>query len=446
MSAIDPQFAADFTDRYAPYLNPQPEVNSFREFARFVPAAQRSGRQFRGPMQSSISHGVTIDITGTAYALNAARPAGEQEYILDGPDLLVRETFPYSAALKASNGVSKDGQSAAYWEPMDKVMMTMMRGIDHYTEIAMMFGPGSGATILSDIGELAANPQPTGALNWNAGPLIALTALSWAPGIWNNSGDGGNVAGGMLIDVMNSAGTATVATNIPVQSIGDPALCRIQLKAGGTGASLPVAGQRIIPAGWFGKGCAGVQGWLQNTGTLANINAATNWFWRARQFSAGNAKMTRAKVLQICAKLFPNGAKNGLVSFCNAHTFADLAEETSTPAQSGGQWFENGAETRIQGAANLQYISPVGKVEVRVHEYMKQGFQFFLEPGSTVRIGAADTTIRGSNGSEGFFLELPNNAGSEMRVTSQQAPFMKFPARSALAFNIVSDGQDLPSP
>src|SRR3990172_1835013 len=339
MSAIDSQFAADFTDRYAPYLNPQPEVNSFREFARFVPAAQRSGRQFRGPMQSSISHGVTIDGTGTAYALNAARPAGEQEYILDGPDLLVRETFPYSAALKASNGVSKDGQSAAYWEPMDKVMMTMMRGIDHYTEIAMMFGPGSGATILSDIGELAANRQPTGALNWNAGPLIALTALSWAPGIWNNSGDGGNVAGGMLIDVMNSAGTATVATNIPVQSIGDPALCRIQLKAGGTGASLPVAGQRIIPAGWFGKGCAGVQGWLQNTGTLANINAATNWFWRARQFRAGNAKMTRAKVLQICAKLFPNGAKNGLVSFGSSQTFADLAEETSAPSASGGPWF-----------------------------------------------------------------------------------------------------------
>src|SRR3990172_11680905 len=105
MSAIDSQFAADFTDRYAPYLNPQPEVNSFREFARFVPAAQRSGRQFRGPMQSSISHGVTIDITGTAYALNAARPAGEQEDILDGPDLLLGGTVPFTPRPKGGSGV-----------------------------------------------------------------------------------------------------------------------------------------------------------------------------------------------------------------------------------------------------------------------------------------------------------------------------------------------------
>jgi len=443
MSAIDSQFAADFTDRYAPYLNPQPEVNSFREFARFVPAAQRSGRQFRGPMQSSISHGVTIDITGTAYALNAARPAGEQEYILDGPDLLMRETFPYSAALKASNGVSKDGQSAAYWEPMDKVMMTMMRGIDHYTELAMMFGPGSGATILADIGVVATTPVFAGTgPNYGSAthPLVQLTRNTWAPCIWNNSGNGGNVAGGMLVDIMNSAGTATVETNVAIENVGDPALCQVQMFKAASAVAV-ATGQRIIPAGWFGKGCAGVQGWLQNTGTLANINAATNWFWRARQFNAAGA-MTRAKVLQICAKLFPNGAKKGLVGFGSSQTFADLAEETSAPSASGGQWFENGAQTRVQGAANLEYISPVGKVEIRVHEYMKQGFMFFLEPGTTVRIGAADTTIRGSNGSEGFFLELPNNAGSEMRVTSQQAPFIRFPARCAIATGINNAGDD----
>ena len=72
MSSIDPQFAYDLTDRYAPYLNPLPEVNSFREFARFVPNAQRSGRQFRGPLQSAISHGQTIDTTGTVPEVESA--------------------------------------------------------------------------------------------------------------------------------------------------------------------------------------------------------------------------------------------------------------------------------------------------------------------------------------------------------------------------------------
>lgn len=441
MSAIDPQFAADFTDRYAPYLNPLPEVNSFREFARFVPNAQRAGRQFRGPIQSAISHGVTIDITGTAYALNAARPAGEQEYILDAPDILLRETFPYSAMLKASNGVSKDGQAAAYWAPLDKVMMTMLRGIDHYTEIAMLFGPGSGSTILCDIGQLRNTSfLVSGGPNWNASPLVALTAASWAPGLWNNAGNGGNASGGMLVDILNSAGTAVVASNCNVVGVGDPALCQLQFGTNGSNVAV-AADQRIVPAGWYQKACAGVQGWLQNTGTLANINALTNVFWRSRQFGSTGTP-TRAKILQVCAKLFANGAKNGLVGFVNAHTFADLAEETSVPTSSGGQWFENGAETRVQGATKLEYLSPVGKVEIRLHEYQKQGVAFFLEPGQTVRIGAADTTVRGAQGGEGFFLELPNNAGSEVRCTSQQAPFIRYPYRTAIMTGIVSAGWD----
>jgi hypothetical protein len=444
VSSIDPQFAADFTDRYAPYLNPLPEVNSFREFARFVPNAQRAGRQFRGPIQSAISHGITIDITGTAYALNAARPAGEQEYILDAPDILLRETFPYSAMLKASNGVSKDGQAAAYWAPLDKVMMTMLRGIDHYTEIAMLFGCGSGATILSDIGVVATTAVGAGTgPNYGSAthPLVQLTAQSWAAGLWNNAGNGGNSSGGMLVDIMNAAGTATVETGVAIEGVGDPALCQVQMFKTGSAVAV-TTGTRIVPAGWFQKSCAGVQGWLQNTGTLANISAATNVFWRPRQFSAGNAAMTRSKVLQICAKLFPNGATKGLVAFANAHTFADLAEETSVPTSAGGQWFENGAETRVQGATKLEYLSPVGKVEVRLHEYQKQGVMFFLEPGNTVRIGAADTTVRGAQGGEGFFLELPNNAGSEVRCTSQQAPFIRYPYRCAIATNITSTGQD----
>lgn len=443
MSSIDPQFSADFTDRYAPYLNPQPEVNSFREFARFVPAAQRSGRQFRGPIQSALSMGQTVDTSGTAYALNAARPAGEQEYILDGPDLLVRETFPYSAYLKASNGVSQSGDAAAYWQPMDKVMMTMMRGIDHFTEIMMLYGPGSGSTILADIGVVATTAVFAGTgPNYGSGthPIVQLTRNSWAPCIWNNSGNGGNSSGGMLVDILNSAGTATVETGVAIENVGDPSLCQVQMFKSGSAVAV-ATGQRVVPAGWYQKGAAGVQGWLQNTGTLANINAATQWFWRARQFNAGGA-MTRAKVLQICAKLFPNGATKGLVAFCSSQTFADLAEETSNPSSSGGQWFENGAQTRVQGAANLEYVSPVGKVEIRVHEYMKQGFMFFLEPGNTVRIGAADTTVRGANGGEGVFLELPNNAGSEMRVTSQQAPFIRYPARCAIATGINNAGDD----
>jgi hypothetical protein len=344
--------------------------------------------------------------------------------------------------LKGRNGTSLSGDAAAYWEPLDKVMMTLMRGAEFHNELDMLFGPGSGTTITADIGVVATTPQVGGPVNWNAAPLIQLTRQSWAAGIWNQAGDGGNTAGGMLIDVYNSAGDTLVASNIPVQGVGDPSLCQVKLKAGGTGASNPAAGQRIVAAGALGKACVGVQGILQNTGTFANINAANQIIWRARQFSSGNAKLTRAKILGGVAKLFPNGAKNGLVAFANANTFADLAEETNDPTKSGGQWWENGAETRIQGATKLVYLSPVGKVEIRLHEYMKQGLMPCLEAENTVRVGASDITFRGADGNEGFFLELPNNAGSEIRCLSQQAPLIKLPWRSCIFTGIVNDNDD----
>lgn len=442
MSSIDPAFAADFTDRYGEYLNPLPEVNSFREFARLVPPADRAGKQFRYPLQGSISHGVTLDITGTAYALNAARPAGELEAVLDGCDIALRDQIPYSAMLKGRNGASKDGNAAAYWEPLDKVMMTLLRGAEHYNEIAMMFGCGSGATIGADIGVIATTPVGAGTgPNYGSAthPLVQLTRASWAPGLWNNAGNGGNSSGGMLVDIMNAAGTATIETNVAVEGVGDPALCQVQMFKSGSAVAV-AATHRILPAGWFQKACLGVQGILQNVGTFAGISAATNNIWRARQFNAGAAAMTRARVLQIAAKLFPNGLKRGLVAFCSAQTFADLAEEphalTRWDSTSGA------IETKIQGSTKLEYISPAGRIEVRVHEYQKQGVMFFLEPDQTVRVGASDITFRGADGNEGFFLELPNNAGSEVRVLSQQAPLIKVPYRSAIAFNIANSGDD----
>jgi hypothetical protein len=442
MSAIDPAFAANFTIRYGDYLNPMPEVNSFREFMRLVPPTDRAGKEFHYPIQSAISHGQTLDITGTAYALNAARSPAQLEAVLDGCDIALRETLPYSAMLKGNNGASKSGDSAAYWQPFDYIMMTLLRGAEHYNELALMYGPGPGATIASDIGVIATTAVFAGTgPNFGSAthPIVQITRASWASGLWNNSGSGGNATGGMLVDILNAAGTATVETNVQVEGVVDPQLCQVQMFKTGSAVAV-AAGQRILPAGWYNKCCLGTQGILQNTGTFAGISAATNPIWRARQFPIAGA-MTRARVLQIAAKLFPNGLKKGLVAFANSQTFADLAEETHTLTrwnESSGQ----GVETKVQGTTKLTYISPVGQIEVRVHEFMKQGAMFFLEPDMSVRVGASDINFRGADGRGELFLELPNNAGSELRCISQQAPLLLQPYRNAIATGITNTGDD----
>ena len=445
MSAIDPQFAADFTDRYAPFLNPLPEVNSFREFLKFCASSDRSGKQFRYPVQAAISHGMTVDKTGTAFALKAARPGVELEAILDGTDLIMRETFPYSAMLKARNGVSLSGDAAAYWDPMDKVMMTLLRGMEHYNELMLMYGPGPDATGLSNIGVIATTPVFGGTgPNWGSAthPIVQLTQASWAAGIWNNMGSGGGAGSGALVDVYQSNHTTLVVADVQVEGIVDASLCQVQMFKSGSAVAV-AAGHVIVPQDWLSKTSVGVGGILRNTGTFANISAASNPFWRSRSINLGGATaLSTDKFLAICAKLMSNGGqKNGLVAWANPIVFNDIVKGTNDQTR----WINSSGETnevKTQGTNELQFLTAVGTVTMKRHEYMKQGEVWLLEPETSIRIGASDITFRGANGNEGFFLELAGNAGSEVRAMSQQAALLTCPYHNGLIYGILSPNAD----
>lgn len=440
MSAVDPQFAADFTDRYAPYLNPLPQQNSFREFLKFAASKDRSGKQFRYPIQSAISHGQTSDKTGTAFALNAARPGAEQEAILDGTDLIVRETFPYSALMKARNGTSLQGDAAAYWDPMDKVMMTTLRAMELYNELMLMWGPGPAATGLSNIGVIATTPVFAGTgPNYNSAthPIVQLTAASWAAGIWNTMGAGGGAGSGALVDIYQADMTTLRAANIQIEGVVDPSLCQVQMT--GASAAAVTATDVIVPKGWISTSSVGVGGILRNAGTFANVSAATNPFWRARQFSAFGP-MTANKFLATTAKLMPNGGDKGLTAWCHPVVFSDLVAETVNSTR----WLNSSGDNKVktQGADTLQFITAVGTCTLKRHSYMKQGEMWLLEPETAMRIGASDITFRGANGNEGFFLELAGNAGSEIRAMSQQAALLTVPCHNALVQGITSSNFD----
>ena len=445
MSAIDPQFAADFTNRYADYLNPLPEVNSFREYLKFVPTSDRSGAQYVYPVQAAISQGQTADKSGTAFTINAARPGVELQAILDGTDLIMRETFPYSAMLKARNGVSLQGDAAAYWDPMDKVMYTVMRGMEHYNELMLMYGCGTGSTMLCDIGVIAAVPVAPGTgPNYNSAtkPIVQLTADSWAAGIWNNMGSGGTTGSGALVDIYQSNGTTLRIADVVVDGVTDASQCRVQMY--GSGAVAVTAGDRIVPKGWVSNSSAGVEGILKNTGTFANISAGINPFWKARQQAVGGA-LTSSNFISYCSKLMPNGGSGSLTAFINPVVFADIVAGTINNTR----WIngDSGGENRVkrQGADVLQFMTATGVVTLKRHEYMKQGQCWVLMDDEAVRVGASDITFRGANGNEGFFLELTNQAGSEIRAISQQAALLTCPYHNLILTGITSANFDTPS-
>ena len=414
-----------------------------REFLKFAKSSDRSGKQFRYPVQSAISHGQTSDRTGTAFALNAARPGTEQEAILDGTDLIVRETFPYSAMLKARNGTSLQGDAAAYWDPMDKVMMTTLRAMELYNELMLMWGPGSTTTALSDIGVIATTPV-FGGTGPNYGsathPIVQLTQASWAAGIWNNMGAGGGAGSGALVDIYQSNGITLRVADVQIEGVVNPQLCQVQMFKSGD-ATAVTAGDRIIPKGWVNTSSVGVGGILRNTGTFANISAATNPFWRARSIDLAATAMTASKFLAITAKLMSNGGENGLTAWCNPIVFSDLVDATVNNTRwINGQNGDN--KVKMQGADTMQFMTAVGTCTLKRHSYMKQGEMWLLEPETCMRIGASDITFRGANGNEGFFLELASSAGSEIRAMSQQAALLTVPYHNAIVTGILSPNAD----
>jgi hypothetical protein len=190
--AIDPLLQANFRQRYDGYLDPLPEENTIADFAEFVPAEARAGNTYNFPLQASLEHGQTADITGLAYALNAARDSEMVNATLDGADLALVANVAYSSMLRGRNGANKGpgGSGGAYWQPFDLKIELMMKSMELYRELALLYGPGTGTSIAGSIGTLDATPiTPGGGANLGVatnGVTARISAASWAPGIWNN--------------------------------------------------------------------------------------------------------------------------------------------------------------------------------------------------------------------------------------------------------------------
>jgi len=409
----------DYKQRYGDFTNPLPEENTIADYFSFVPQDQRPGNKFNFPVVVSNEHGQTADVSGTAFTLASAIDSVLQNAQLDGATLALVGNIPYDVTFRGRNGAGNGNNGGAFRSAFELKTSLMMQSIEFYREISLMYGCGATTTIASDIGVFSA----VSGANYAAPVLATISAASWAPGIWNNMI-------GALVDVYATNGLTLRDSGITVTAVNADTKVITLTKSGS--AVAPNVGDRIIPAGWNAKTCVGVESILTNTGTLFGISAATYPMWKAIQFAAGGA-LSRAKILGMMARLFPNGLDQGGKLFVSAPTFADLAEEADALQRFTG----NTDEVKRQGANNLEYKSPAGNVNVALHKYMKYGEAMFFPSGIGKRVGSTDITFRGE-GQDWFFLELPTQAGCQLRCMSNQAPVLRIPYRCAIVTGIVN--------
>lgn len=419
---------ANFKRRYGSFINPLPSDNTIAEFAKFVQQDRRPGENYNFPVKVGNEHGQTANVDGTAFALNTAIDSQLQNAQLDGATLALVGNVPYDVAFKSNNGAGEGSNGGAFMRAFDLKIQSLMESMEFYRELSLLYGCGTAAAAAANIGVV--NASVSGA-NLAAPQVINLTRASWAPGIWNMYING-------LVDVYQSNGTTLRDSSVTVQTV-DPTNCRLTLFKTAS-AQTVAANDIIVPAGWRTKSCYGLQALLENTGTILNINAATYPMWKSVQYAAGGS-LSRAKLLQMAARMYPNGIRGGGKLFVSGMTFAELAEEADALQRYTG----NVDEVKRQGAESLLYKSPIGNIEVAVHGFFKQGFAMFFKSSVVKRVGSTDVTFRGDGPNDWFFLELPSNAGYQLRVMSNQAPVMEIPYHCAIISGITNTGDVVPA-
>lgn len=411
----------NYKQQYGAIENPIPEENTIADWFGFIPQNQRPGLAFNVPIIMSLEHGITADVSGTAFSFRAARDSVMKNAQVDGSTLAMIGNIPYDVTFRSRNGAKDGSGGGAFRSAFELKTMLMSQSHEFYRELSMLYGPGSTSTIACDIGVLA---SVTGTnLGTGTGNTTVITAASWSAGIWNHMQNA-------QVDIIASNGSTVRATDVDVSGVQPDTKSLLLFKSGST--YLPVAGDRLVPAGWLGKSCIGLEAIMKNTGTMFLIDANLYPSWKVVQHSAGSGQLTRAKLSGLAAKLFPNGSRKGGRLFTGAPTFADMANELDDDQR----WISS-EEAKRTGTNNIQYKSPAGVIDVALHAYMKDGHAMYVPAGLGKRIGSTDITFRGE-GDEWFFHELDNNAGCQLRTFSNQAPFLRIPYQCAYIPNIVN--------
>ena len=172
----------------------------------------------------------------------------------------------------------------------------------------------------------------------------------------------------------------------------------------------------------------------QTSGTLMGIAQAANPLWRVNQSNAAGA-LSFEKVADGVAKAVGRGLAEKLTLHVHPRVFASMMpdfntlKDTSAPTATGkfkSRIFTTSSEVKKleHGVYGITFI--VGSVEVVLvaNPFIKIGHAFGVADGELMRCGSSDITYKiPGEEQEKYFHRLPDVAGLELRVFSDQALF-----------------------
>jgi hypothetical protein len=255
-----------------------------------------------------------------------------------------------------------------------------------------------------------------------------VSAATWAAGIW------AGLEGAKLEVVYATGATSrTGGTGVTVVSVTPSTRTIVVTPAVGAG-HLPTDLVYFFSAMVAGPTYAeslGLDAMCTGTGTIFNIATGTYQLYKANTYAVSGA-LTVTKILDGMLPAIGKGLMEDVVFLCSNKAFQGIVNPTIDPiAQAssanvkvGANVNQNRADKMVFGADNVEIRGYQGKITIIPHLFVKDGEAFAFPKKALKRVGASDITFNtpGSKGGE-FFLQLPSNAGYELRAYLNQALF-----------------------
>lgn len=379
----------------------RPDFTVLMSTVPFVGGSEKAGSELVWPIVTSREHGFTaLGQNGAISDLRKATKARTAQAKVVSYPFMGRTQIDNVSISRAKQGPQ------AFVNALEYKISNLQESFVILNEQELLYG-GAG---LGKIASVTASLDAVGDVG-----VITLDESEFADHIWIGCED---------MELESAAGKAKV--RVTGYDIEARTLSVVVVEAG----TALAAADLLHRSGFRGNVGPGLQAlFSQTTGTLLNVDQALNPLWRVNQ-AANTGLLSFEKVADAVAKAVGRGLAEKLTLHVHPLVFASLMPDFNTLKENGSQYksriFTTSSEVKKMehGVYGITFI--VGSVEVVLvaNPFIKIGHAFGVADGELMRCGSSDITYKiPGEEQEKYFHRLPDVAGLELRVFSDQALF-----------------------
>ena len=257
-----------------------------------------------------------------------------------------------------------------------------------------------------------------------------IDKAQWSTGLWAGK------VGAELQFYKDDNSTLISSSSDSVFTISsiDPVYKRIGLTGTSTGVTaLMAVAQADFNGGIYayfnsskGKDFLGIDKIITTSGSLFGITNTTYTLFKGNEYTASGA-LSLSTIISATENAVAQGLMEDVCAYVPISAWNTLAS-----AQSGLRMYDQSYKSNVaeNGFQKLSFYGANGKIDIEPHPIVKAGEVFIIPKKQFIRVGATDVTFQtpGMDSTE-IFLQLPSNAGYEVRAYADQALLCMAPAK-----------------